>query len=49
MANDRFNYLVWLQDLLDSTSDDYSDQYDPYRRVFGLDMFVIIFRYISFS
>ena len=36
----RFNYILWLQDLLDTTSDDYRDKYDPDREVVGLDMWV---------
>lgn len=34
----RFNYILWLQDLLDTTSDDYRDKYDPDREVVGVDM-----------
>jgi 23S rRNA (adenine1618-N6)-methyltransferase len=34
----RFNYILWLQDLLDTTGDDYRDKYDPEREVVGLDM-----------
>ncbi|KAK2756811.1 hypothetical protein FQN54_005257 [Arachnomyces sp. PD_36] len=34
----RLNYILWLQDLIDTTSDDYQDQYDPDRRVVGLDI-----------
>lgn len=33
-----FNYILWLQDLLDSTSANYSDGYDQERDIFGLDM-----------
>lgn len=33
-----FNYIVWIQELLDTTSDSYTDQYDPERNVVGLDM-----------
>ncbi|MCJ1309514.1 hypothetical protein MMC25_003174 [Agyrium rufum] len=34
----RLNYILWLQDLLDTTSDSYTDQYDPSREVIGLDI-----------
>ncbi|RMJ28434.1 DUF890 domain-containing protein [Aspergillus sp. HF37] len=34
----RLNYVLWLQDLLDSTSADYRDDYDPDRDVAGLDI-----------
>ncbi|KAK0513586.1 hypothetical protein JMJ35_003950 [Cladonia borealis] len=34
----RFNYILWIQDLLDTTSDSYTDQYDPEREVIGLDI-----------
>ncbi|PGG98103.1 hypothetical protein AJ79_08984 [Helicocarpus griseus UAMH5409] len=34
----RFNYILWLQDLLDSTGETYSDAYDREREVFGLDI-----------
>ena len=37
---DRLNYILWVQDLLDTTSDEYLDQYDPDRDVIGLDMYV---------
>jgi len=36
----RFNYILFIQRLLDSTSPDYRDGYDPDRRVIGLDMYV---------
>lgn len=36
----RLNYILWIQDLLDSTSSDYRDDYDPDRDVTGLDMYV---------
>ncbi|KAI9830598.1 MAG: hypothetical protein M1826_004624 [Phylliscum demangeonii] len=35
----RFNYILWLQDLLDTTSDRYTERYDPAREVTGLDMY----------
>jgi len=34
----RLNYLFWIQDLLDTTSDSYSDKYDPKRAVIGYDI-----------
>ncbi|OJD13922.1 hypothetical protein AJ78_05685 [Emergomyces pasteurianus Ep9510] len=34
----RFNYILWLQDLVDSTGESYSDGYDPGREVLGLDI-----------
>ncbi|KAL2037556.1 hypothetical protein N7G274_009668 [Stereocaulon virgatum] len=34
----RFNYILWIQDLLDTTSDSYTDTYDPNRDVVGLDI-----------
>lgn len=36
----RLNYILWVQDLIDSTGDDYRDDYDPDREVVGLDMYV---------
>jgi hypothetical protein len=35
---ERFNYILWLQDLLDSTSADYRESYDPNREVIAVDM-----------
>ncbi|PWY90662.1 DUF890 domain protein [Aspergillus heteromorphus CBS 117.55] len=34
----RLNYILWLQDLLDTTGDHYRDDYDPDREVLGLDV-----------
>ncbi|RMZ17321.1 hypothetical protein D0860_00457 [Hortaea werneckii] len=34
----RWNYIRWIQELIDTTSDTYSDQYDPEREVKGLDI-----------
>ncbi|EFW17460.1 hypothetical protein CPSG_05903 [Coccidioides posadasii str. Silveira] len=34
----RFNYVLWLQDLIDTTNDDYRGGYDPEREVVGLDI-----------
>ncbi|RAL08555.1 DUF890 domain protein [Aspergillus homomorphus CBS 101889] len=34
----RLNYILWLQDLLDTTGDDYRDSYDPDQKVVGLDI-----------
>lgn len=36
----RFNYILWIQDLLDTTGENYTDRYDSERDVVGLDMFV---------
>lgn len=37
-TDESFNYIVWIQDLLDATSDTYADRYDAERTVTGLDM-----------
>jgi len=34
----RWNYVRWIQDLLDTTSEEYSERYDPEREVVGLDI-----------
>lgn len=34
----RWNYIRWIQELLDTTSDAYSDRYDAEREVVGLDI-----------
>ncbi|KAI7364709.1 siroheme synthase middle domains-like protein [Hortaea werneckii] len=34
----RWNYIRWIQELIDTTSDTYSDRYDPGREVKGLDI-----------
>ena len=34
------NYILWLQDLLDTTAEDFRDAFDPAREVVGLDMCV---------
>ncbi|KAL4865361.1 hypothetical protein BDV12DRAFT_174744 [Aspergillus spectabilis] len=34
----RLSYILWLQDLLDTTGDGYQDSYDPDRVVTGLDI-----------
>ncbi|KAK5020299.1 hypothetical protein LTR60_000641, partial [Cryomyces antarcticus] len=34
----RYNYIRWIQDLLDTTSDNYTDRYDPDREIIGLDV-----------
>lgn len=39
----RFSYILWVQDLLDTTSEEYSDRYDPDREVVGLDMYDLPF------
>lgn len=38
----RLNYILWAQDLVDTTGDEYRDDYDPDRDVLGLDMYVLI-------
>ena len=34
----RWNYVAWIQSLLDSTAPNYSSKYDPHRQVTGLDI-----------
>lgn len=34
----RWNYIRWIQDLLDTTSEDYSERYDAERDVVGFDI-----------
>lgn len=34
----RWNYVAWIQGLIDSTAPSYLDQYDPKRQVIGLDI-----------
>ncbi|KAL8640439.1 MAG: hypothetical protein Q9228_002651, partial [Teloschistes exilis] len=34
---ERLNYILWIQDLLDTTSEGYNDRYDEKREVVGLD------------
>lgn len=34
----RLNYLLWIQSLLQSSSDKYTDAYYPEREVIGLDI-----------
>lgn len=34
----RWNYVAWIQSLLDSTSPDYAGRYDPERKAVGLDI-----------
>ncbi|ODH25923.1 hypothetical protein ACO22_04956 [Paracoccidioides brasiliensis] len=34
----RLNYILWLQDLIDFTTENYSDVYDQERVVYGLDI-----------
>lgn len=34
----RLNYLLWIQSLLDTTSESYSDAFDAERQVIGLDI-----------
>lgn len=44
----RFNYVLFIQRLLDSTSPDLHEGYDPERGVTGLDMYVTVLS-ITFS
>lgn len=39
---DRLNYILWLQDLLDTTGDEFRDDFEPDRDVVGLDMYIPI-------
>lgn len=39
----RLHYILWLQGLLDSTSRDFKDNFDPQREVIGLDMCVMAY------
>lgn len=34
----RLNYILWLQDLIDCTGDDYHEGFNADRDVVGLDM-----------
>ncbi|KAF2161122.1 hypothetical protein M409DRAFT_28452 [Zasmidium cellare ATCC 36951] len=34
----RWNYVRWIQDLLDTSSEDYTENFDPARRVTGMDI-----------
>jgi 23S rRNA (adenine1618-N6)-methyltransferase len=34
----RWNYVHWIQELLDTTSEDYGEHFDPEREVIGLDI-----------
>lgn len=34
----RLNYVLWIQSLLDTTSESHSDAFDPERKVLGLDI-----------
>ena len=36
----RLNYILWIQDLIDSTAGGLNDGYDRGREVVGLDMYV---------
>lgn len=36
--SDRLNYILWIQQLLDTSGESYDDSYDPEREVVGLDM-----------
>ncbi|KAG9230666.1 hypothetical protein BJ875DRAFT_384648 [Amylocarpus encephaloides] len=37
-VSNRLNYLLWIQSLLETTSDSYDDTHDPEREVIGLDI-----------
>ena len=37
----RFNYILWIEELLDSTNKEYKDHYDSDRDVIGLDMYAL--------
>lgn len=39
---ERLNYVFWMQDLLDTTGNDFYDGYDPIREVVGLDMYAVV-------
>lgn len=39
LENSRLNYILWIQDLLDSTGGGRTDAYDPSRKIIGLDMY----------
>lgn len=36
----RLNYIIWIQDLIDSTAEGSNEGYDREREVVGLDMYV---------
>ena len=38
----RLNYILWLQDLIDSTAGGLHEGYDGDREVVGLDMYVFL-------
>ncbi|KAL8746030.1 MAG: hypothetical protein Q9190_001897 [Brigantiaea leucoxantha] len=38
LKGQKYNYILWIQDLLDTTSSDYTDRYDADREVVGLDV-----------
>lgn len=42
LARERLNYILWIQDLLDTTGEGYSDRYGEKREVAGLDMYVTL-------
>ncbi|KAE8451750.1 hypothetical protein EG329_003207 [Mollisiaceae sp. DMI_Dod_QoI] len=37
-VHNRLNYVLWIQDLLDTTNESYNDSYDPEREVLGVDV-----------
>ncbi|MCJ1424275.1 hypothetical protein MMC29_002162 [Sticta canariensis] len=38
VLREKLNYILWIQDLIDTTSDTYTDRYNPDRPVTGLDI-----------
>jgi len=37
----RLNYVLWIQDLLDSTGNPENDEFEPTREVVGLDVYAV--------
>ena len=37
----RLNYVLWIQDLLDSTGNLENDEFEPTREVVGLDVYAV--------
>ena len=40
LTKSRLNYILWLQDLIDTTSTSLTERYDPGREVIGLDKYI---------
>lgn len=38
----RLNYVLWIQDLLDSTGNLENDEFEPTREVVGLDVYAVL-------